>query len=473
LRKYVGPEADTLYAETESSVIDQQQAVSEKRHEKIKELKSICRFCFTKKPNTKYVNIDKLEAFSIDIIKIIELIGVKREYNSSFSDIICEECFYKVIEIESYRKKCQKSQIDLIAELQELDEKLQKFKHTDSVPWHKVELSDDANVADNCVVKVETLEDTVTGEIRVPEEKRAWMIRNFQCFFCHEIFTGRLAYKSHKCKIKQITCNVTGCGKTFTLQSSFNTHIKLVHGMQKITSYYCPVCQTYVQMAATDFEDHCKRCAQINNYKDKSIECAVKDCRKLCENLQIYAAHQMFHDTKCLITNFDSNGAIVSVRKPIKSLTICDFCGKSFASNKNLREHRNNVHNVNFKGEMFICDLCPTKKPSRRLMHNHMRNIHIINTIPCDICGKVFRTQALWQKHSLTHNAAKRKFFCEHCPHHKGFLAKSDYNRHIKSRHTEATGLGARAFQCDVGFCNASYVKLDNLNQHKIKIHNI
>lgn len=118
-----------------------------------------------------------------------------------------------------------------------------------------------------------------------------------------------------------------------------------------------------------------------------------------------------------------------SIAKKDKQL-MCDICGKIFKDHAKLKRHRDDVHYVEFDGNMFQCDLCPVAKFTKRLLYTHMKSSHIIKEHPCEICGKVFKNRELWRKHQLIHNGAKRNNLCHLCPHQPGFVTTSALKKH-------------------------------------------
>lgn len=102
----------------------------------------MCRFCFECDKDIKCVPINKLEAYQIDVVEFLKMIGIEIQHNDIFSEIICEKCFQQIVDIDSYRRRCRKAQSDIIAELEELDQKIEEIQNTKKHenPWFKVEI---------------------------------------------------------------------------------------------------------------------------------------------------------------------------------------------------------------------------------------------------------------------------------------------------------------------------------------------
>lgn len=81
-----------------------------------------------------------------------------------------------------------------------------------------------------------------------------------------------------------------------------------------------------------------------------------------------------------------------------------------------------------------------------------MRNVHRVRETPCNVCGKVFRTPALLQKHMMYHDETKRIHRCSMCPDKPGWFTNVALKRHQKSHH-----MGLKEYNCDAAFCEAAF----------------
>lgn len=139
--QYVGQESVNLLRNSVSAY--EEKALTHDRRQKLIELKNLCRFCFESQ-NEKFVALNKLQAYSIDPSEMLALIGVGLQYSEVFSEIVCEQCFQQLVSIDGYRKRCRKAQEEIIAEMQELDEKLQQVRSekTEDYPWFLADYED-------------------------------------------------------------------------------------------------------------------------------------------------------------------------------------------------------------------------------------------------------------------------------------------------------------------------------------------
>jgi hypothetical protein len=285
----------------------------------------------------------------------------------------------------------------------------------------------------------------------------------FECFFCRNKFLGCIAFNAHECDKKKVKCEVDGCETVFTSQSGYNQHTYHRHGLPKISKRFCPACKTSFQMNAIQFDRHCRQCTKENDFDDKPIKCKL--CEKICDNIRIYAAHRMIHETRDLKKATMNEKGIMSVARKSE---ICDLCGKTFDA-QGLRKHRQNVHLVDFNGQMFHCDICPIAKPTKRLLQNHIRRTHVVKWHSCETCGKMLKNRDTWKKHQLVHGNTKSENICELCPRSPGFVTKTELRKHMANCHGGEQPI--RKFTCNV--CGAAYSRDDQLIRHRASVHQL
>jgi len=175
----------------------------------------------------------------------------------------------------------------------------------------------------------------------------------------------------------------------------------------------------------------------------------------------------------------------------------CEVCNKTFFTKpylkKHLMKHKIAVedvekHIVYHKGEQpFKCKYC-----GERFDDMHKRKLHVrthTGQAPiCNICTKVFSTNAVLQQHLFTHDPnAEKAFACKVCQ--KAFLTGSKLNSHMETHGDKhhicdtcgkgfacnkylqihiRTHTGERPYVCHV--CGKSFFASSNLATHK-RIH--
>lgn len=108
--EYFGPESIDLLRGTISQ--EDVEQIYSKRQERIEELKSSCRFCFNStKAEVKCVSISLLEVYQINI----EQLGLKMLPENLCGDVLCEQCFQQIVEIDLFKKKCREAQEEILA----------------------------------------------------------------------------------------------------------------------------------------------------------------------------------------------------------------------------------------------------------------------------------------------------------------------------------------------------------------------
>lgn len=521
-RKYeirFDPETRKYFEEDFNSItmnpIDKEEQILEQKQTRINELKAACRFCIT---TDNLIELNKLESYSIKFEDLANLLGFET-HSDLFSDVLCEQCFQQIVEFDVFRKKVKETHEDVIAEIQQFDEKISGLRNNFEIV--QLDEASGIEILEEHIIDEEFIEDGVeyieditedfienieasendefsrveeeeeeeeifesyidgpaqgvdeyemvsTDDIIKNPERNRFCFRIYECFFCKMVsqfflqflyflnfklqkFAGRKTYVAHKCPISQIKCEK--CDKTFSKLQAYNSHLSHVHDSLPITKNYCPICKTVIIATRNQFKHHRRLCNKKASLV--TIECEI--CGKICNNLKGYSIHKLFHETRNYTTStgekIASEGLNVS-----KGVSVCELCGKEFQSQSGYRMHRRNVHRIGYDGEVFACKMCTKTCPTRRSLFDHVRNTHRVQETPCNVCGKVFRTKILLQKHMMYHDESKRVFFCSLCPDKPGYFTKVALQRHQKSH------LGKKDFHCDE--CGKSFT-----TNHQLKVH--
>ena len=143
-----------------------------------------------------------------------------------------------------------------------------------------------------------------------------------------------------------------------------------------------------------------------------------------------------------------------------KSLA-CDDCGKRFTLPNALTNHIINHHTKFPKS----CDECSHYCASKEEFKKHMANNHGVGiqekTIPCEICGKMFKNKYNLKAHvKLMHGKAEGEFPCDQCG--KVFRGKASLEYHTKVHNGDYP---YRCDECGNGFMRHTHM-LDCKNAH-------
>ena len=147
--------------------VEDEAEVMKKRQQKLDELKSLCRFCLcNSKDENKCVASTQLSTYKIDQNDIIQSLGLATNANDLLGELVCEHCFQQIVEFDLFKKKCREAQDEVFAEIQELDNKIQEIRNTNSSgkPWFK---SGVGVSSDDCQVEaslIEVLEEHLVDE---------------------------------------------------------------------------------------------------------------------------------------------------------------------------------------------------------------------------------------------------------------------------------------------------------------------
>lgn len=125
--------------------VEDEEAVTNKRQEKLVELKSLCRFCFCSdaKNENKCVSIAKLDSYQINLDELMTSLGLTQPTSDILGELVCEQCFQQIVEIDLFKKKCRDAQEEVLSDVQELENKIQEIRNNKSASsktWSKLDI---------------------------------------------------------------------------------------------------------------------------------------------------------------------------------------------------------------------------------------------------------------------------------------------------------------------------------------------
>ena len=173
---------------------------------------------------------------------------------------------------------------------------------------------------------------------------------------------------------------------------------------------------------------------------------------------------------------------------------ICDECGHFCTTKEVFKAHMAETHGEGIKEEPTVpCEICGKMFKSSNSLKTHVKLLHSGKTegdFPCEQCGKVFRSKATLEYHTRVHtgdypyrcdecgngfmkldmmidcknnHAGIFKFHCTHCEYKTN--NSKQYKRHLTTHSSE------KPLQCPI--CQHQSSHNGNLNSHIRKVHKL
>ena len=124
---------------------EDKEMIAKKRQHKLLELKTLCRFCFDSKTETRCIKLSNLEPYKIDPAEMMKFycIATGDPFNEIFSELICEVCFNQFVTIRDHKNRCKAAQNEILAEINEIDTEIEAIPRMKTEKlWLKSEIFD-------------------------------------------------------------------------------------------------------------------------------------------------------------------------------------------------------------------------------------------------------------------------------------------------------------------------------------------
>ncbi|XP_046382752.1 zinc finger protein 585A-like [Ischnura elegans] len=298
------------------------------------------------------------------------------------------------------------------------------------------------------------------------------------CYYCNLIFPTLRSHRKHiktvhhiqfPCRFCAITCEskskhrdhearhlrkamICVCKKKFFYEDEFRDHA-LIHVHE--TDQLCEICGD-----AFDCQEHLEEHIKTHD-GENSYLCEV--CGEGMESFFLFRVHKLSHMYpgmhRCVLCNFCFNRAedlenhLENVHH-VKKIT-CGSCGEEFVTMQLLKEHRAKRKCIDASCEVcgksfpcmsklrdhaeihssvtnYLCDKCGWAFKRKDMLRAHILTSHS-NPIPCEVCGRKFKSQQSLITHRQRHFGEKT-VICSVCG--KSFFSKSDLSYHM-IRHEE------------------------------------
>ncbi|KAG8235917.1 hypothetical protein J437_LFUL015249 [Ladona fulva] len=99
---------------------------------------------------------------------------------------------------------------------------------------------------------------------------------------------------------------------------------------------------------------------------------------------------------------FSSQSALRQHSEGHSKKYLCNFCGKCFQNNDDLKGHLRSHSN---KRKLW-CDICQKSFDNKDSLNSHMDS-HLTRPFKCSLCTKIFKTRKSRDQHELTHPRKK------------------------------------------------------------------
>lgn len=226
----------------------------------------------------------------------------------------------------------------------------------------------------------------------------------FQCRDCKDSFptSALLAQHTSEMGVHKAQFECTDCG------SSFDDKIKLkIHRRRHQKNLQCDIClQFFSKSQALKSHKLVKHDASPQSFK----------C-KICKKAFPYSTSLRYH-----------------MRTHGDKLIACEICGLKFHFAFNYKRHVELNHGR--PEDKVVCEHCGGLY-SKLKMRDHLAR-HGDPTIPCDLCGKMFRVKELMRRHKIKFHKEKLPHACPMCS--RSFVKAENLVSHFSRKHKDTFG---------------------------------
>ncbi|XP_037047667.1 zinc finger protein 93-like [Bradysia coprophila] len=304
---------------------------------------------------------------------------------------------------------------------------------------------------------------------------REWF--SMKCDICDEDeFDTWYGVKCHYRNVHQTIGYLKCCDQKFHRRCKLLDHIrqhiitpessKLDAQIREYFSMKCDICPDVPFGTLVDMRRHYRDVHKMHGYL---ICCGNKFNRRyaIIAHMRCHTNPDEYRCEQCG-KSFTTNKALknhIDNHVPLDSRAFkCDLCTSSFAKAATLRRHVQDKH-TSKNGEKFPCEKCKKNYRSELLLKCHIRQTHdTLHNFVCEICARQFKSKQTLQKHVFCEHATtpRPKVQCNIC----GNWYKNEYGlaKHMTEQHRHTDPVS-----CPV--CNKVCPTKHRLNQHLRTAH--
>lgn len=391
-RQYFGEESIELLRGIIS--VEDEEAITNKKQERLDELKSLCRFCFCPESNkeNKCLHVDKLKAYNIDVNDYIFTLDLST--NEFCGDLICEQCFQQICEIDLFKKKCREAQEEIFLEIQELESKIEELRSSKSSGkvWHKNEvgLKMDTEQQQMETTVMEILEEHLVDDAEFDDVNYQFEPQENHQIDGNEEYIEEI-HDGYKIIYQQLP-------ETTPSQETMMKEIVESEIMQDETLEGCQPMNIEV-MEIVNIKPEDENLHGVDEYEAVSTDDIIKnpERNRFCFRIyECFFCKMKFAGRKTYVAH---KCAVAEVK--------CDQCDKVFNRVQAYNSHMSHVHS-SLPISKHYCPLCKTVimatlnqfKQHRRQCNKESKN----QPIECEVCNKMCNNLKGYTIHKLFHD---------------------------------------------------------------------
>lgn len=275
----------------------------------------------------------------------------------------------------------------------------------------------------------------------------------YECDICGLTFAIKSKILSHiRLHVSSVRHRCKICGENFTSMKNLHTHSMKAHGKGVFgsvdyskSSSECEICKK--QFSAERMKSHmalhnspkiiCDHCGKfyrtkmaleyhlsLSHKEEKKFTCTV--CGKSFKKMSILKQHEETHNPIKIFIRCEMCPKILQMKHLKLHMDIqhgnkyseknhhC-HCGKSFRYEKQLKKHKEQVHEAKHRGIVYPCSECDKVFTRRQELRNHSFEHYSGPVFQCSTCQLKFKKKKLLYIHSRVHDAGTTKYPCSQC----------------------------------------------------------